>query len=254
MNIILLTQDDPFYLAESTKDLIEKIDKTDEHRIIHVIITKPSVFGRQESVINKIFKTWSIFGACFFLHYSYKYFVRRVLLRKSVFSVVNKSGIPVRILESSINSSDNVDFLLSLSPDVILIIAGNQIIKKQVLDIPKFGVVNAHSSLLPLYKGLMPSFWVMKNEESQTGVTLYKLTEGIDNGPIISQRRFDISEKMSQADIIVQSKILANDLIVETLCDLENTKIHMVNDGGSYFKFPTKDDVRDFYRKGKRFY
>ena len=175
-------------------------------------------------------------------------------MNKSVSSEVEKLNIPLRKLDSSINNKENVDLLKSLRPDVIVIIAGNQIIQKQVLEIPKYGVVNVHSSMLPLYKGLMPSFWVLKNEEKQTGVTLYKLTEGIDNGPIISQRSFDISMQMSQSDIIKKSKLLANDLIIDTLENLRNPKDFKVNEGGTYFKSPTKNDVKEFYRKGKKFY
>ena len=75
-----------------------------------------------------------------------------------------------------------------MNADLILIIAGNQIIKKKVLDSTKYGVFNVHSSLLPNYKGLMPTFWVLKNNETKTGVTLYQLTEGIDDGPIIAKK------------------------------------------------------------------
>ena len=82
-----------------------------------------------------------------------------------------------------------------MNADLILIIAGNQIIKQEVLDSTKYGVFNIHSSLLPNYKGLMPTFWVLKNNEQKTGVTLYQLTEGIDNGPIISSKDFIISKK-----------------------------------------------------------
>ena len=61
----------------------------------------------------------------------------------------------------------------------------------------KYGAFNVHSSLLPKYKGLMPTFWVLKNEEKETGVTLYKLTQGIDNGPIISKREFEIKKNVA---------------------------------------------------------
>ena len=62
MRVILLTQDDPFYLAESTADFINKIEKTRSHNIICSIITSPSPFGKKEKTIEKILKTYNVFG------------------------------------------------------------------------------------------------------------------------------------------------------------------------------------------------
>lgn len=97
-----------------------------------------------------------------------------------VFKVLKQNNVPIWRLNDSINKPANVDSLKSLNPDIVVIIAGNQIIKKAILDVPRYGVINAHSSLLPAYKGLMPTFWVLKNGEEKTGVTVFFLTEGID--------------------------------------------------------------------------
>ena len=251
MRIILFTQEDPFYLVESTKDLIQKIHKDGKHFLIQAIITPPSPFGRKETFKKKAVKTYQIFGLGFFLHYSFKFLLRKIILRKSVKKVLNDYNVPVIKIEDTINSKKNVDFIKSLKADLILIIAGNQIIKKRVLDSTKYGVFNVHSSLLPNYKGLMPSFWVLKNKEPKTGVTLYQLTEGIDDGPIIACKEFKLDSGITQSKLVKELKILANDLIIESIDMITNRKNYKIIKGGSYFKFPTSVDVKEFKKKNQ---
>jgi methionyl-tRNA formyltransferase len=254
MKIVLLTQDDPFYLCETTDDFIIKIESLKKHKLITAIITKPSPFGKKEKFWQKVKKTYSIFGIRFFIYYTFKFLYRKIVLRKSVIKTLKKHKIPVWELNNSINSSKSIDKLKELNPDIIVIIAGNQIIKKQVLDIPKFGIINAHSSLLPFYKGLMPTFWTLRNNEKRTGVTVFKLTEGIDDGPIINSREIAISPQISQSKLISVSKLVANDLIIEALDLVNKPENFKENKGGSYYKFPNRNDVKIFYENKKKFF
>ena len=135
-----------------------------------------------------------------------------------------------------------------------MIIAGNQIIKKSILRSTKYGVFNVHSSLLPDYKGLMPTFWVLKNREAKTGVTLYQLTEGIDDGPIIARKEFDLTPQITQSKLIKELKILANDLVVEKIDMIKNMDNYKKSVGGTYFKFPSRADVKVFKNNNKRFF
>ena len=90
MRIILFTQEDPFYLVESTKDLIQKINQQGRHSLVQAIITPPSPFGRKETFIQKAMKTYHIFGLKFFVYYSFKLIVNKVLLGKSVKKVLKR--------------------------------------------------------------------------------------------------------------------------------------------------------------------
>lgn len=254
MNIILLTQEDPFYLPETTKEFIEKVKGSNKHSLILAIISDASPFGKKGGFITKVKKTYDIFGINFFVHYSFKYFYRKIILRKSVSKEIIKQGVPLLRLKNSINNDKNVQLVKSYNPDVIIIIAGNQIIKKNILEIPKYGVINAHSSLLPEYKGLMPTFWVLKNNESKTGVTVYKLTEGIDDGPIILSESIKIHPHTTQASLITSCKRLANKLLLKSLDLLENQDNFKPNVGGSYYKFPSAKDVKEFYKIEKKFF
>ena len=95
MKIILFTQEDPFFLVESTKDLIQKIKKDRKLSLIQAIITPPSPFGRKETFKQKAIKTYRIFGLSFFLYYSFKFLFRKIILRKSVKKVLTDNNIPV---------------------------------------------------------------------------------------------------------------------------------------------------------------
>lgn len=253
MNIVLLTQDDPFYLSETTDDFVRKIKDNPNHKLTTAIVTKASPFGKSEKFLKKVYKTYSIFGMRFFCFYIVKYIYRKIILRKSVIKVLKNHEIPVWQLNNSINTKVNVAKLKELNPDIIIIIAGNQIIRKQVLDVPAYGVVNAHSSLLPEYKGLMPTFWVLKNNELKTGVTVFKLTEGIDDGPIINQREVETGS-MTQSQLIQKLKYMANELLLEALDIVDKPELFKENSGGSYYKFPEKKDVKAFYKNGKKFF
>ncbi len=254
IRIILLTQDDPFYLYESTNDLLGKIKSSKNYELVFGIISSASPFGKPESFYKKILKTFKIFGFRFFVHYTMSFILRRIILQKRIGNVFKKYKIPFISLKSDINDPKIEQKIKSLSADLILIIAGNQIIKKNILKSTKFGVYNVHSSLLPDYKGLMPTFWVLKNNEKFTGVTLYKLTEGIDNGPIISQKKIKIHKKLSQAKLILKLKLLANELIITDLIKITNQSNYIANTGGSYFKFPKKEDVIIFKANNKKFF
>ena len=104
MRIILFTQEDPFFLVESTKDLVQKIKKDTKLSLIHAIITPPSPFGRKETFKQKAIKTYQIFGLGFFLYYSFKFLLRKIILRKSVEKVLIDSNIPVISIKDTINS------------------------------------------------------------------------------------------------------------------------------------------------------
>lgn len=253
MRIVLLTQDDPFYLSESIDDFLRKIKNTKAHKIVTAIVSDPSPFGKRESFFKKTFRTYNIFGFRFFLFYTFKYIYRKFILRKSVFKVLSKHKIQTWHLKTSINKKENIERLKEIKPDVIAIIAGNQIIKKQVLEVPTYGVINAHSSLLPEYKGLMPTFWVLKNNEKKTGVTVFKLTEGIDDGPIINQNEITIGS-MTQSELVRSLKFMANDLLLKAFDLLNKPETFKNNTGGTYYKFPTKYDVKEFYKNKKRFF
>ena len=134
----------------------------------------------------------------------------------------------------------------------------NEIFKQPLFESAKYGVINLHSALLPKYRGLMPSFWVMRHNEEKTGVSVFFVDEGIDSGPIIVQKEVPLLNR-TQAELIWELKYRGADTIVEA-CNLvaehgKNTPT-MANDEKemTYYSRPTKEDVKAFKSIGKKFF
>jgi hypothetical protein len=131
-------------------------------------------------------------------------------------------------------------------------IGGNQIFKRPLLDIPTKGCINLHTALLPKYRGLMPSFWVLKNQEKYTGISVFMVDEGIDSGPLVVQKKIEIGNR-TQEELITYTKDLGMDCILEAICLLRDGKeVLMPNpvEEMTYFSFPTRNDVKEFKRNG----
>lgn len=95
---------------------------------------------------------------------------------------------------SNINDSNTVELLNNLNPDIIIVLGWSQILKQEVLNIPRIGVIGAHASLLPLYRGSAPINWAIINGLDKTGNTLMWLNDGVDTGLIIDQIEFEITQ------------------------------------------------------------
>src|SRR4030043_2007025 len=82
-----------------------------------------------------------------------------------------------------INRDESVEIIKSLSPDLIVVAAFGQIISQRILDIPRFGSINVHASLLPKYRGAAPINWAVARGETVTGITIMRMDEGLETGP-----------------------------------------------------------------------
>ncbi len=102
----------------------------------------------------------------------------------------------------------------------------------------------------------MPSFWVLKNREKETGVSVFYVDEGIDSGPIVVQKRIELNG-MSQENLIRHSKRLGMDAIIEAVYLIQNDKVMLITNEDSeksYYSFPTREDVIAFKKAGAKFY
>ncbi len=255
MKIVILTQSDPFYLAENISYLIKNL--SEKHKIVGCVLFDVSPFGKKGTLIQKAKKTFSIFGASFFIHYSLKFIFNKFNSVKSVSKVLKKHNIPIIRLEKSVNSKTSLELISSYKPELLISIAGNQIFKSKLINLPSKGTLNLHTALLPKYRGLMPTFWVMKNDEDYTGVSVFFVDEGIDSGPIIVQKKIKINKSWTQQDLISYTKKIGMESIIEAINLIENGDYRLIennDDEQTYYSFPTQKDVKEFYKKGKKFF
>ena len=116
-----------------------------------------------------------------------------------------------------ISFSDLRDQLEQLDIDLLISHAFMHILPKEVLSVPKYGSVNIHPSLLPRYRGPSPTYWVLKNEELETGLTAHFIDEGIDTGDIITQKRLPLEKGDTVQSVIEKMKPLISGLVIETI-------------------------------------
>lgn len=254
MKVLIITQNDPFYLGKNLDYLIKKLPAGIE--LIGCIVFDVSPFGKRERFSHKIKKTYKIFGASFLFRYGWEFLINKMNRHTHVKWVLDKYGVQLVRLDKGINHMDSLALIKSLNPDLMVSIAGNQIFKKKLLSIPRKGTINLHTALLPKYRGLMPTFWVLKNYEKQTGVSVFFVDEGIDSGPIIIQKRVDITNQ-TQRELILETKKIGMDCIIESLEMIRNNKVELTpnpEEEMTYFSFPTRKDVREFKLLGKKFY
>jgi methionyl-tRNA formyltransferase len=115
--------------------------------------------------------------------------------------------------------------LRGLKPDLIAVVAYGQILPQSILDLPKFGCVNVHTSLLPKYRGASPIQSAILNGETETGVTIMKMAAGLDTGEIISQARTPILPEDDSQMLHDRLAQLGAELLAETIPDFVAGKI-----------------------------
>lgn len=115
-----------------------------------------------------------------------------------------------------------IEKLKEMNPDAIVVIAFGQILPKEILDMPKYGCINVHASLLPKYRGAAPIQWAVIEGEKETGVTTMYMNEGLDTGDIIDKVVVPIDKKETGGSLFDKLAIEGGKLILKTLIELEN--------------------------------
>ena len=135
-----------------------------------------------------------------------------------------KNGIEV-FQPEKIKEESSVSFLKSIDADIYVVAAFGQIISKEILDIPRYGCINIHASLLPKYRGAAPIQQAILDGEKVTGVTIQQMNTGVDTGDILLQREYAISDDETGGSLFDRLSILGADLVIEALDLIEKGKI-----------------------------
>ncbi|HEX3077660.1 MAG TPA: methionyl-tRNA formyltransferase, partial [Lachnospiraceae bacterium] len=124
---------------------------------------------------------------------------------------------PVKVKEASF-----LEELTRMQPDIIVVIAFGQILSKAVLDLPKYGCINVHASLLPKYRGSAPIQWTIIDGEKVTGVTTMFMDVGIDTGDMLKKVEVPIEDDETGQTLHDKLSVAGAKLLVETLVELQN--------------------------------
>jgi len=131
------------------------------------------------------------------------------------------------------SSEDFEKILKGIAPDIIVVVAYGQILKKNILELAPFGCVNVHASLLPKYRGASPIQWAVINGEKETGITIMQMDAGIDTGDIIIQRKMELAGDETAGSLFDKLTGMAGPVLLEALDSIAN---------GTAEKIPQNDE------------
>ena len=120
------------------------------------------------------------------------------------------------------NNPEFLEAVKKLNPDLICVVAYGKILPQELLDIPKYGCVNVHGSLLPEYRGAAPIQWAVLNGDKKTGVTTRFMNAGMDMGDMILKEEVEIGEDETTGDLWDRLKTIGANLLIKTVKEIEN--------------------------------
>ena len=147
----------------------------------------------------------------------------KTLMPTPVKEVALKHQIPV-YQPKKVREKEFTEALRNLSPNVIVVAAFGQIITKEILEIPRFGCINVHASLLPAYRGAAPIQWAVINGEKESGVTIMQMDEGLDTGDMIDKVVVPLAQDETGGSLFDKLSQAGARLCVKVLKDLEEGK------------------------------
>ena len=256
MNIVYVVDETSFFLPNILKELIEK--RNDNSNLIFIIKNVPKKACIKTYLINNFFylNLYEIVKLAFLVCFNFfiKVFNLSVITGNfySVEHVCKNKKLPYLNIYKDINNSLYLKKIENFKPDIIINM-GSYLFNDHLLNLPKFGCINRHTSLLPSYKGLLPVFFALKNNEEFVGISFIKMIPKIDGGQILSQKKFfvhkddtvfSLYKKTSQENCklcnIAINELLRNRFIINKFKD-------------SYFSWPDKYDWETFRLNKKKF-
>ena len=146
------------------------------------------------------------------------------LVASPVKEVAVAAGIPV-FQPENFREEETVEALRALQPDICAVVAYGRILPQKVLDVPKYGCINIHASLLPKYRGSAPYQWAVLDGLTETGVTAMYLTREMDAGDIIDVSKTPIGENETAGELLDHLAVLGAELLSKTLTRFESGKV-----------------------------
>ncbi len=167
--------------------------------------------------------------------------------KKMAFSAVKEVAVKhdIKVLQPEKLKDDReaIEYLKELNPDFIIVVAFGQILTKEVLDIPRFGCINLHASLLPMYRGAAPLNWVIINGEKKSGNTTMLMDVGLDTGDMLLKDEVEITENMTAGELHDILMVRGGNLLIETIEGIVNGSLKGIKQEGEtcYAKILSKN-------------
>jgi methionyl-tRNA formyltransferase len=139
----------------------------------------------------------------------------------------------IRVLQpADLRDGSSSQEIAAADPEFIVVVAYGKILPKTILDIPKYGCVNVHASLLPKYRGAAPISWAIIRGEEKTGVTTMLMDEGLDTGPTLLREELEITEEETAGSLAKKLSELGASLLIETLKGIRGGAVRAIPQEG----------------------
>jgi methionyl-tRNA formyltransferase len=248
LRVLFVTEDDPLYVirffdiffAEYPREALEICGITVD-RPFHEPIWK--TLGR----MHGFYGPWRTFRLGL-------RFIDAQLRRRSIASLAGSAGVPI-VRARSVNHPEYIARIRAMAPDVIVSVAAPEVFKLDLLEVPRLGCINIHSGRLPMYRGMMPTFWQMLHGERAATITVHSMAEKLDAGDVLATQDFIIKSFDSLDRVIQGTKCEGARLVMRVLLDLRAGRIQpspldMID--AHYFSFPKPKHVQEFRKRGHR--
>ncbi len=256
LRVVVMTQNDRFFIPKNIQkasevcDILEIVEVDSKYALDNQIANYFKWFGffqcakmgvvtvgrELEKYLDRLFGYRLFHGFC------------------SVRDVARANGIPHRVITDS-NDPDYVRHVKELDADLIISYSAPQVIREELLNTPKRGIINVHGSLLPDFRGCLPSFWYLYCGEKTGGATVHYMSAKLDDGDIIEQGTVDLSDCNTMFREMKKTKALGGELMVKAIRAIaDGTVKTRKNDTtrGRYFTWPTVEQAKEFRARGKR--
>jgi methionyl-tRNA formyltransferase len=247
VRIAFLTTSDPIYLPDFFDRVLNAFGQQ-----THAVYVVPPLYKGQ-SYLAAAFRYYRTFGFEGVRGLGRR-FVGAKLRRNSIPSIGKKYGVMVADRQD-VNARPFLAELEHAGVDVVVSVSCPQIFRADLINLPKKGCLNVHGALLPKYRGVLPSFWMLANGEEQAGVSVYFVNEQIDAGDLCGQRSFAILPSDTVDSLLRRSKAAAAALTVEVLEAIASGAVErrpLDLTSGSYYSWPDAEAVKRFRDAGRR--
>lgn len=231
-------------------------------------VVESQTFMSKNNNYSNYFKQIKVMGLFQFIQVSL--FFLAVKNGIAVSSLLSYFGRPQKILSPSqisrlfripiiktkdINSADTIEKIEIFEPDIIVSGYFNQILKKNIIQLPKLKSVNIHLALAQKYRGLNSYFWALARGEMETGVTFHEIDEGIDTGSVIAQKIVPIDDKESAIALFIRLSRTGAQFFVDSLDRVGSGEyLELDLSGSEYNSTFTKEAYSDLISHGRRFF
>jgi methionyl-tRNA formyltransferase len=257
MRIEFITDDNPLYVLPFFEEFFRNYGA--EFKIVHVSSCRSMGKRPRRKLAEELFHLYGYIGS---LRLAARIASARCLglLPKSknaprfytLEQLCRAYGVPCQRIDNP-NTRQSLAEFESRASDLIVSVACPYILKKELLELPRLGCINIHNAKLPKYKGMMPTFWQMFHGETEIGITVHYMASAIDEGAVLLQDGLKIEPAESLDHLMRRAKRFGALCMARVLRSLgsKTQSVTTVDERqGSYFTFPTIEQIREFRRRG----